>query len=314
MEVDKKEAALLSKAIDRWQAGQVVDEETAKRLRAAYSIREDNAGVLSVYAFIAAVSCGLLAFGALVMDEKWIELLRRQFGFSEAIVGFSFAALTVLFVYFARKRRLKYPDAAAANEALTVTIVMSVAVAIAYLGRSLGYMGGNYAPILFIAAVCYGSLAIVLKGHLLWITALLGICGWWGAQTYSWSGGGAYFLGMNYALNMTLFGALVWMASRLLKRADRLAIFFAPRTFVAYSCSWLQPGRFLYSATTGVSRAGWYYARVSSGIGPCCLPCCWQVCFLCHQEERRYAARYLPAVLPPQYLHPLFRVLLGPDE
>ncbi len=138
MEVDKKEAALLSKAIDRWQAGQVVDEETAKRLRAAYSIREDNAGVLSVYAFIAAVSCGLLAFGALVMDEKWIELLRRQFGFSEAIVGFSFAALTVLFVYFARKRRLKYPDAAAANEALTVTIVMSVAVAIAYLGRSLG--------------------------------------------------------------------------------------------------------------------------------------------------------------------------------
>lgn len=243
MEVDKKEGQVLEKAIGKWREEQVIDEETAKRLHAGYTVREDNAGVLSVYAFIAAVSCGLLAFGALVMDEKWIELLRKQFGFSEIIVGVCFAALTVLFVYFARKRRRKYPDATAANEALTVTIVMSVAVALAYFGRSIGYMNGNYAPILFIAAVCYGALGTLLQGHLLWITALLCICGWWGAQTYYWSGGGAYFLGMNYALNMTLFGAVVWLSAFLLKQVSRLRIFFKP----TYICGLLM---FLVAAWT----------------------------------------------------------------
>jgi hypothetical protein len=226
MEVDKKGASVLENAINQWQQEQVIDEGTARRLRAGYIIREDNAGVLSVYAFIAAVSCGLLAFGALVMDEKWIELLRRQFGFSEIIVGLVFSGLTVLFTWLAKKRRHKHPDTLAANEAFTVTIVMSVAVALAYLGRSVGYMGGNYAPILFIAAVAYGTLAGFLRGHLLWIAALVCVCGWWGAQTYYWSAGRPYFLGMNYALNMTLFGALVWLGSLLIKQLSRLTIFF----------------------------------------------------------------------------------------
>lgn len=226
MIVDKKEGQVLEKAIGQWQAEQLIDDAMAQRLRAGYEVREDNAGVLSVYAFIAAVSCGLLAFGALVMDEKWIELLRRQFGFSELIVGLCFAVLTAVLSYFARRRRQRHPDTVAANEALSVTIVMSLAVALAYLGRSIGYMGGNYAPILFIAALAYGGLAVGLRGHLLWITALLCLCGWWGAQTYYWSAGGAYFLGMNYALNMTLFGMLVWLLSVLLKQTPRLSLFF----------------------------------------------------------------------------------------
>lgn len=234
---------MLDQAIGKWLQEGVVDEATAQRLRNGYTVREDNAGVLSVYAFIAAVSCGLLAFGALVMDEKWIELLRRQFGFSELIVGLCFLVLTLVLVYMSRRRRQRHPEAVAANEALSVTVVMSLAVALAYLGRSVGYMGGNYAPVLFIAAVCYGGLALLLRGYLLWITALLCLCGWWGAQTYSWSAGSAYFLGMNYALNMTLFGALVWLLSLLLKHAGSFRIFFRP----TYICGLLM---FLTAAWT----------------------------------------------------------------
>ncbi len=243
MIVDKKEGQVLEEAIRKWQQEGVVDEATAQRLRAGTTVREDNAGVLSVYAFIAAVSCGLLAFGALVMDEKWIELLRRRFGFSELIVGICFLALTLLFVYFTRRRRQRHPEAVAANEALSVTVVMSLAVALAYLGRSVGYMGGNYAPVLLIAACCYGGLAVLLRGYLLWITALLCLCGWWGAQTYAWSAGSAYFLGMNYALNMTLFGGGVWLASLSLRYAGGLRDFFRP----TYICGLLM---FLTAAWT----------------------------------------------------------------
>jgi hypothetical protein len=234
MEVEKKEAEVLDNAIKNWTEAEVIDQETASRLKGTYHIRESESNVLSVYAFIAAVSCGLLAFGALVMDEKWIELLRRKFGFSEIIVGLLFTLVTALFTYWGKKRQIKKPRSRAGSEAYNLTVILSFSVAMVYLGRSIGYQNGNYAPVLLVAAVVYGAIGIFLRSQLLWITMLITLAGWWGAQIYFLRSSGM-LLGLNYPLLMTLFGILVLAGWLLIQRFKKLETFEK----TTYICGWV---------------------------------------------------------------------------
>jgi len=225
MQVDKKEAELIEKAIAHWQEQGIVDESTASKMKNSYNLEDTDTGILSTYALIACVSCGLLAFGALVMDEKWIELMRRRFGFSEIVVGIGFILLSAGLVYLSYRRKRRTPGLYAANEAFNITIVLGLAVGMAYIGRSIGYQNGNYAPVLFIAAVLYGVIAAFLRSQLLWVTQLLALAGWWGAQTYYWSHGNDYFLHMNYAMRMSLFGVLILLLQQLMLRVVVLTSF-----------------------------------------------------------------------------------------
>lgn len=225
MQIEKKDAEIIERAVAFWQEKGIVDDATAHKMKNSYRIDDSDSNVISTYALVASVSCGLLAFGALVMDEKWIELIRRKFGFSEVVVGIGFFLLSAVFVYFSSRRKRKTPDAQATNEAFNIVIVLSLAVAIAYTGRSIGYQNGNYAPILLLAAACYGGAGFFLKSRLLWAAMLVALAGWWGAQTYYWSHGQDYFAGMNYALRMTIFGAAILLIQFLTSNIKSLAIF-----------------------------------------------------------------------------------------
>lgn len=222
MELDKKEAHLLDRVIALWQQSALIDEEKAKQLQDTYTRRESNLGTLAIYAFIAALSCGLLAFGSLVLDEKWIELLRKQFGVSEVIVSIIFLLLTFLLTYWVKRRKQRYPEAGIANESFLITVVMSFGVAMVYLGRSLGYSGEHYIWLILLAAIGYGALAFYLKSPLLWVVMIIALAGFWGAATYEWQDKADYFLGMNYPLRMSLFGILVVLAAFALKRLPAL--------------------------------------------------------------------------------------------
>lgn len=234
MGAEKNEQQIIQKAIRKWQSEGLIDDITAEKMQSGYKDPESNSIVLSTYALVASVSCGLLAFGALVMDEKWIELIRKHFGFSEVFVGIGFVLLTLMFVYFSKKRKTKITDNDAANEAYNTTVVLSLAVAIAYIGRSIGYHNGNYAPILCLAAVLYGSIAFYLRSALLWITAIIALTGWWAAQTYYWSNGGDYFLGMNYAMRMVVFSVLLLSLQWITTSVQKLQSFAAPTKIIAW--------------------------------------------------------------------------------
>lgn len=225
MQVDKREAELIERAVAHWQEQGIVDKATAEKMKQSCTLEDSNTGILSVYALIACVSCGLLAFGALVMDEKWIELMRRRFGFSEIVVGLCFIVLSAVLVYYSYRRGKRSPGSRGANEAFNITIVLGLAVAMAYIGRSIGYQNGNYAPVLLLSALLYGGIGVLLRSQLLWTTMLLALAGWWGAQTYYWSHGRDYFLHMNYALRMSLFGLLILLANGVLRSVKALSPF-----------------------------------------------------------------------------------------
>lgn len=230
MELDKKDAAVVNNAIQFWQESGKVTPELADELRSSYQLRNSNVDTITWYAFISAISCGLLAFGALVIDEKWIELLRNKWGISETVVGIGFSLVAAAFVMLAKRRKLKYPASKGSNETYTITIILSVAIAIAYWTRSFAYFNGNYARPLLIAALVYFITAAYLNSQLLWTVTLLTIAGWWGAQTYFWTGGSYRFLGMNYPLNMTVFGLIIWSLSWIVARINLLKS-FTPVTY-----------------------------------------------------------------------------------
>jgi hypothetical protein len=225
MKLDKKEASTIDNALRFWEESHKISPELAKELRNSYEVRSSNVDTIAWYAFISAVSCGLLAFGALVLDEKWIELLRKKWEFSEATVGIGFTLLAGVFVYLARRRKLKYPTSQISNESYTITIALSVAVAIAYWTRSLGLFNGHYAQPLLIATLVYGIIAAFLPSQLLWASMLLALVGGWAVQTYQWSGGSFRFAGMNYPLSITLLGVVIWGASWVVDKIKWLSSF-----------------------------------------------------------------------------------------
>ncbi|MGJ7033408.1 hypothetical protein [Niabella hirudinis] len=210
MRVSKKDADVILNAIDQWEAAQAVDAEKAAQLRNSVNVHKDDLGSFTFYAFVAAVSCAILAFGAIVLDEKWIERMRRFFAFSEVLIGGIFLILSVVLIWFAGKRKQKFPDASLSNESFNILAVLSLGVAITYLTRSLGEGHRFYGLVVFVLALSYVAVARYLKSGLIWVCALLALVVSWGIQTWEWSGPAHdYFLGMNYPLRMTLLAGLL---------------------------------------------------------------------------------------------------------
>ncbi|CAG4990625.1 hypothetical protein DYBT9275_00574 [Dyadobacter sp. CECT 9275] len=218
MKLDKKEEAVVHKVIRFWQDSGRISPQLAEELKGSYEVSNSSVDAIALYALISAVSCGLLAFGALVIDEKWIELLRQKWGFSETIVAVGFTLLSVVFIYIAGRRKIKAPDARTSNETYNLTIVLAVGIAITYWTRSFSNFDGNYAIPLLIAAFFYGLIAAYLRSKMLWMVMLVTLSGWWGAQTHFWAGGKYRFAGMNYPLRMTIFGLAIWISSWFLGR------------------------------------------------------------------------------------------------
>ncbi|ANH82183.1 hypothetical protein A8C56_15490 [Niabella ginsenosidivorans] len=224
MRINKKDAAVIYKAIDEWKKERVLDAAKADELRNAVTEYKDDFGSLTFYAFVAAISCAILAFGAIVLDEKWIERMRNFFAFSEMLIGLLFMGLSLLLIWFAKKRTQKYPDAVMSNESFNVLLVLSLGVAVTYLARSFGNGYQLYGLVILILAVCYGLVAQYLRSKLIWICALLALVVSFAVQSWNWSGGQHdYFLGMNYPLRMTVFSALLLLLLFLYKnRVEKL--------------------------------------------------------------------------------------------
>jgi len=250
MRVNKKEARLLEEAIDQWQKDDLLDRPKADELRQSISSYRNEFDSVAFYATIAAVSCALLAFGALVLDEKWIERLRKLFAFSEIFIGFLFGGVAVLLTWIAKRRKRKYAYASLANESFTVLVALTLGISVAYFTRSFQPTYYYYGIGIFIAALLYGFLAVYLSSKILWTCMLLALISSWATQTYAWSAAPAhsYFLGMNYPLRMALFGALMVFLSLLTQQQ--------PSTKRYFNLSWYASWIFLLLSALFLSVSG----------------------------------------------------------
>lgn len=235
LEVDKKEAYLLQKAVRQWESDSLITQEQASRLKDTWKVREADWQMVTLYIFIAAISCGLMAFGSLVLDEKWIEVLRLKFSLTDGIISLLFAALTVFLCFHGYRRQQKHPDYSLNREVFWLLPILSVGVSVVYLGKTLGYLNGNYGAFWMLATITYGILGILLSSRLLWTATLICLIPAYVNLTYYMSADRSYFLGMNLPCR-TILLAFIMIGFHQLFHNYRL---YKPVRGITWTGSWL---------------------------------------------------------------------------
>lgn len=235
LEVDKKEAQLLQKAIRTWESTSLITPEQANQLKDSWRIREADVQAVTLYIFIAAISCALMAFGTLVLDEKWIEVLRLKFSLTDGIIATLFAGLSVFLCLHGYRRQQKHPEYSLNREVYWLLPILSIGVSVVYLGKTLLYLNGNYGAFWLLATLCYGVLALLLSSRLLWATTLLCLIPAYVKLTYYISAGKSYFLGMNLPCRMILL-AVIMLGLHWLFRNNR---YYKQVRYATWSGSWL---------------------------------------------------------------------------
>jgi uncharacterized membrane protein len=235
MELDKREAQLLRRAINTWQEEQLLTAEQADKLQQSYKVVSTDWQTITLYIFIAAISCALMAFGSLVLDEKWIEIIRKKFSLTDSVIALLFTGLTVFLCYEGWRRNKHQPVFSFNRELFWLLPVLSIGVSVVYLGKSVNYLDGNYGAFWLLATVCYGVLGITLHSRLLWIATLLCLIPAYVKLTYYLTNDASFFLGMNLPCRMALLGALLVLVAWLLRQFR----VYAPIKDITWSGSWL---------------------------------------------------------------------------
>lgn len=235
MEVDKREAQLLQQAIRQWKQDGVISDAQAEDLQKTYTIRTNDWQTIILYIFIAAISCALMAFGSLVLDEKWIEIIRKKFSLTDGVIAFLFGAVTVFLCYQGWRRNRSRPDFSFNRELFWLLPVLSTGVTVVYLGKSVGYFGGNYGIFWMLATIIYAVVSLTLHSRLLWVATLACLIPAYVKLTYYFTGDTPYFLGMNLPCRMALLGAVII----LLGWAARRAAVYQPVKEITWGGGWL---------------------------------------------------------------------------
>lgn len=205
MELDKKEKDLINTAIDEWVNSGRLSADKADELKNSI-IDKKPAGQLAQYFFVIAIACTLLAFGAIFIDDRLLEKIKTYFDIGNIIIAAGCTVISVLwFGYMYRKKSsfntLNY-------EVYMVMGGLVVLSGLVYYCKDLGF-GENYTGFLSAASVLLFILAILFRSKTLWLGGILALMGWYGSFSESASNLDNLFIGMNYPMRYTVFGALI---------------------------------------------------------------------------------------------------------
>lgn len=216
MELPRKQAETVRKTLEAWQASGLLDRETGQRLLADLVPLPFDWYRLGRYALWAAIACILIGIAALFTDSWIIELVERFFTFTGLGRCLTACLVAAGLFFWGARRRSRFPEKRLTTEAIFFLGVIAVAGALCFFSEWLlqAYPGfllyERILPELFLAATfVYGILGLALDSRMIWVFAVLALGNWFGTETGYRSGGGAYYLGLNYPLRFVLFGLLL---------------------------------------------------------------------------------------------------------
>lgn len=213
MNVSKKEAAIIRRALDHWgQTGQIPPAHVAALSQSLRVIPFDWR-LLARLAFLVAIICIVTAIGAAFADDVIRKFIDMIFDMPHPVKMVLLAILSAGILAFGYRQRLRFPHRVYSTEAIMFLGVLSIAGAVYQLGRTFDTGSGHFSVLLLLSFVIYAALGLALRSNLIWIFALASIGGWFGAETGYMSGWGSYYLGMNYPLRFVLFGGVLTAAA-----------------------------------------------------------------------------------------------------
>jgi hypothetical protein len=204
MELEKQEWKAIKKALDAWEAQGNITREKAGELRRTLNLKTDNQQIAQ-YFFLVALSCILLAFGAIFINDKVLERLKLYFSLSNMVIAVLSATLAAIWLWYIRRKHTK--PGSTTYEIYLVLGALLALIALTYTCKVIGF-GDKYTGFLFAAAVLLFGLSAMFRSRFLWVAGIAGLMGWFGAFSTLFNINNR-FLGMNYPVRFTVFGLLV---------------------------------------------------------------------------------------------------------
>lgn len=219
MEVDKDEWKVISKALDEWDQQGMLAPGQADELKNSVQLKKTERQQVAQYFFIIAISCTILAFGAIFVDERLLERIKVYFALSNVFIAIVCAVLTISWFVYVYRRKNKLSKAA--YEIYMVLGALSMLTSLVYIFKDIGF-GPSHSSFLMTAVVLLFSTGVILRSESLWVTGILALMGWYGAFSTAHESKNL-FLGMNYPMRFAVFGGLVTALSLLQSRSRPLA-------------------------------------------------------------------------------------------
>lgn len=212
MRVTKKESRTIKKAITHWHHASLIDDKLADELGRDLEISTFDWGRLAKYCFWIAIICIVIALSAVFANKFLRELLERIFRASDAAKCLALVVLAAAIYWLGVRRRSKHPERVFSNEAIFFFGVLTTAGAIVEFAQAIDIGDSHFSLLILLSSLIYGVLGFFLKSNLIWLFSLLSLGGWMGAETGYASGWGEYYLGMNFPMRFTIFGAVLTAA------------------------------------------------------------------------------------------------------
>lgn len=226
MDADKQEQELLNKALSEWREQGLLSPEKTEELRS--TITPKGTAQIAQYFFFIAISCILLAFGAIFIDDKLLEKVKTYFAFSNLAIAALMLALSIVWFWYIIRRR-RTATGTISYEIYMIIGALAALCSLTYICKDFGF-GTDYTSFLFAAFIMLLTLSSLLRSRALWIAGVLSLMGWYGTFSNLFATDNR-FLGMNYPLRFSVFGLLLLGCSFLLKKIH-LASFAQRITFV----------------------------------------------------------------------------------
>ena len=217
MELDNNEWEIINRALDAWQQQGLLSDEKTNALRKSISLKKTSQQIAH-YFFLIALSCTLMAFGAIFIDEKLLERIRNYFSLSNIMIALLMTLLAAGWFYYIKRKINTFKSTA--YEIYMVLGGLASDTALVYLCKDIGF-GRSYSLFLFLATVLLFALSAWFSSRALWIATIAAFMGWFGAFSYAY-GHDHLFLGMNYPLRFTVFGIVIIGLSFLQNKIPRL--------------------------------------------------------------------------------------------
>ncbi|MBA3829200.1 MAG: hypothetical protein H0X33_09715 [Taibaiella sp.] len=204
MQADKNEWKVIRHALDEWEREGRLTSRQATDLRKSVTFRRADSQQLAQYLFIIALSCILLAFGAIFINDKLLEKLKSYFSLSNMVITGITALISVVWFWYIRRRRIHLHTIA--YEIYMVLGGLAALTALLYVCKVAGFT--TYTYFFSGAALVLLLLGTAFRSRALWIGSMLAFVTWYGDYTtlhsvqYLW-------LGMNYPVRFTVLGLLL---------------------------------------------------------------------------------------------------------
>ncbi len=215
IKADNNDYKLLHHTLNEWVKNGNITPEKAQELKTTIDVPKTAGQQIAQYFFFIALSCILLAFGAIFIDDKFLEKLKQYFALTNLFIALLFTALCILWFVLLRKK--KHSTNTLPYEIYTIIGSLLLVTAITYYCKETGF-GPKHSGFLAACSVFILLLSVWMRSYSMWVAGILAFMGWFGAFS-TWLSNHDLFLGMNYPVRFALFGLLVtsfaWWQQRL---------------------------------------------------------------------------------------------------